>query len=431
MKRKLIILTIIYIIVELFFLYAYAKSYVLVFNNKFDRNEVVLDLSSYPIEKVSEWQDKLVESPILNTVIISDKTMNLSDREYLKEKYPDIDFFVTANIDFNGKVYREDAKEIDLTDFNGDESIIDGLSYFYNLEHVLFSDSFNNLDLQLTLKEKYPHVNFDWNIDLLGTRYSSETEGLYLENAKIYDLDTFKKSLKLFNNLKYIDLSDCNLSNEELYSIRMDNPSVKVVWKIYFSVWSMKTDAKAFSVLIANFPYFPLTSKDLEIFKYATDLEALDLGHQEITDITAIGNYLPNLRILILADNQITDIAPISKLKHLHYVELFINGISDITPLTKCKELVDINLANNPRIKDYSPLINSDLDMVERLWINNTRISKDDLNLLKEKYPDATIITDGYASTHFGWREHERYFAMIDMFHKRNYVHEAFSKYDK
>ena len=64
-----------------------------------------------------------------------------------------------------------------------------------------------------------------------------------------------------------------------------------------------------------------MTSKDIQVLKYCTDLQALDLGHQRITDLSVIGNYLKDLRILILADNKVSDVSPLANLKHLHYLQ--------------------------------------------------------------------------------------------------------------
>ena len=228
-------------------------------------------------------------------------------------------------------------------------------------------------------------------ITILDQTVDSSVETLDLSNCTVDDIDSFKASLSLLHNLKYLDMSDCNLSNKELAQLREDFPDIKIVWKIYFSVWSLKTDAVAFSVLISNFKYTYLTSKTIEVFKYCTDLQALDLGHQKITDISVIGDYLPNLRVLILADNQITDISPLAKLKHLHYLELFINKVKDLSPLASCKELVDLNLCYDTGIRDFSPLLDNNFPLLERVWLNGCNISSKNLNLLRKKYPNANI----------------------------------------
>ena len=69
--------------------------------------------------------------------------------------------------------------------------------------------------------------------------------------------------------------------------------------------------------------------------------------------------------------------------------------------------------------------------MLERLWLISDKISADSYNLIKQTYPNVKLVTTGSGSTNSGWRTHERYFAMIDMFKKRNYMSEVFSKYDK
>ena len=56
-------------------------------------------------------------------------------------------------------------------------------------------------------------------------------------------------------------------------------------------------------------------------------------------------------------------------------------------------------------------------------------ISEEDVQRLRERYPNATIVNHGYGSVDQGWRTHDRYYAMIDMYHN-NYLSELFSMYD-
>ena len=108
------------------------------------------------------------------------------------------------------------------------------------------------------------------------------------------------------------------------------------------------------------------------------------------------------------------------------------NNIRDISPLTSCKELVDLNLSFIPTLYDFSPLYEpSNFPMLERLWVAGSHLSTANFNLLRAKYPKATVCRTGPGSTAAGWRSHERYFAMINMYYKRNYMSELFSKYDR
>lgn len=251
---------------------------------------------------------------------------------------------------------------------------------------------------------------------LCGKAYDVHSTELNIARTKIEDIDKFSEELAQFTDLTYIDMCDCWLSNEKMEILCERFPDVKIVWKLYLGPerkWSLRTDAVAFSVLIARSDYTKLKNEDLEIFKYCTDLVALDLGHQAITDITNLCEYLPNLRLLILADNRLTDISPLANLEHLHYLELFVNRITDITPLAECRELVDVNVSYND-IKDFSPLY--DMPMLERLWLEKTKIPYSDLEGLVAMYPEAKVVFYGEGSVDQGWRVHERYTDYKDMF---------------
>ncbi len=425
---KIIILTLIGTLSILFF-------YILLFSNitflghRYNNFIEVLDLSNLPINEDRSWEDGLSKFKRLKKVIVNDQTISIEKKQELQDRYPNIFFAIASTATLQGETYRDDAEFIELTN-HVTESIIDELANFTELKELVFPDNFHDKDIQLVLTSMYPYINYVWNVDIYDKTVNSKETRLDLTGAQITDLEKFKKDLKLLPNLVYLDLSDCNLDNETLYNLRNDFPNTKIVWRLHLRRWSLKTDQIAFSVLITNYNYVPINSEDLEIFKYCTDLQALDLGHQNITDITAIGKYLPDLRLLIIADNPISDISPLASLKHLHYLELFITKISDISPLINNTELVDLNLSNDYHVKDFSVLLDNDFPLLERLWINNTGIPYNDYKKLKQKYPNVTIVTEGNSSTHFGWREHERYYAMIKMFHNHYYISELFTKYD-
>ena len=56
-------------------------------------------------------------------------------------------------------------------------------------------------------------------------------------------------------------------------------------------------------------------------------------------------------------------------------------------------------------------------------------LSAVDAALLTETYPDAKVGTVGEGSVDQGWRTHQRYYAMRDMW-INNYISDSFSKYD-
>lgn len=375
----------------------------------------------------------------LSFIYLGNKASNLykdnggeSDISY-KEKQLCME--ICPNVKYRGKVYYEiygkkvyeNDVYVNLSDVQIDENLAENLKSLPNVREVeLYNHSLTN-DQKIQLQESIPNVLFKWKVEILGEEVEWNVETLDFSKKRINNIEEFKKSLRLLPNLKKLDMSYTNLSNEQLGQLRVLFPNIRIDWVVYMSKWSCRTDAVAFSVLVYTYDYRRMTTQDIQVLKYCTELQALDLGHQAIEDITVIGDYLPNLRVLILADNQIKDISPLAKLKHLHYLELFMNDITDSTPLASCDELVDLNISFNYRFSNINGILN--LPKLERLWLISDNISSESYSLIRKTYPNVVLVTTGNGSTNSGWRTHERYYAMIDMYRK-NYISDVFLKYD-
>ena len=327
-----------------------------------------------------------------------------------------------------GQKFSDRITTWDLSDIEVDDKITSYVKYFTNLKIVDFGNQKIDDDILKQLIDENPKIEFRYRIYIENKSYSSLISHLDLAKSKIKDYDELIKKMELLPNLKSADFSNSNLSNEQLGHLRELFPVMEIHWIVHLGRWSVKTDAVSFSVLIYAYDYKRMTSKDIEVLKYCTKLQALDLGHQAITDISVIGEYLKDLRILILADNRISDITPIKELKHLHYLELFINPISDITPLNDLKGLVDVNFCYCWNINDYSTLKN--LPNLERIWLVGTRINGNVVNGLRSVHPNAQIVNTGAGSTNSGWRTHERYYEIIKMYRNPYYLSKSFTKYD-
>lgn len=330
--------------------------------------------------------------------------------------------------DIYGQKYSDRITIWDLSNVEIDDKITSYVRYFSNLKTVDFGDQRIDDAILKRLINENPNIEFKYRVYIENKSYSSLVSHLDLTKSKIKDYDALVEKMHLLPNLKSADFSNSNLSNEELGHLRELFPEVEIDWVVHLGRWSVKTDAISFSVLIYQYDYKRMTSKDIEVLKYCRKLQALDLGHQAITDISVIGEYLKDLRILILADNRISDITPIKELKHLHYLELFINPIKDITPLKDLKGLVDVNFCYCWGINDYSIL--KDLPNLERVWLVGTRANGNFVNELRSIHPNAQIVNTGAGSTNSGWRTHKRYYEMIKMYHDRYYLSESFTKYD-
>lgn len=427
MSNKLIVTEVIIILLLMILLFVLViPKYVFLFGNEYKQNTDLLDLSNSNEIQIDDLYTKLSYFNNLNTVKFGNNTITKEEKDQLINKYPNITFDVVATYNIYNLSVREDAISLDLSSVKVDNSLISNLSLLPNLNEVDLNNQDLSIDEMYLLIKTYPNVFFKWKIKLLDKEIDSSITSLDLSNQNISNLSDFTKSIALLSKLTYLNMSNTNLSNEELSSLRKTYPNIKIVWIVKMGIWSLSTDTIAFSTLVSNFPYVRLTSKDIEVLKYCPDLQALDLGHQSITDITVIGE-LTNLRVLILADNKIADISSLSNLKHLHYLELFMNKITDLTPLASCTEMVDLNICFNYRLSDITPILK--YSKLERLWLIRDNISASDYTLLASTYPDVKLVKTGSGSTDSGWRTDEKYYKMIDMFHK-NYIDEVFTKYD-
>lgn len=405
------------------------RSYVNIYGEKVFTDTVTLDLSGKDVSDVSELRAGIPYLPSLTEVVSSTSEIPIEQYEKLKSEFTGIKFDMVCVVDVCGQKVRGDAESLDLRKAQIDSELGDKLALLTSLKTVDLHGVDISLEEKHALADRFPDVSFGWEVEIAGKTYDSFTEDIDFSRNRKITVELMRECLPLMRGVKRIDLSDCGNSNEDLGALREEFPNVKIVWRITMGQWSLKTDAIAFSVLIYNYEHTRLRTKDIEVLKYCTDLQALDLGHQSISDISVIGDYLPELRILILADNIVNDLTPLSKLKHLHYLELFVNyPLNDLSPLAECKELVDLNISYLYSIRDITPIL--DLPLLERLWLEHTNIAASDIQLLRDTYPDATVISQGEGSIDQGWRTHPRYFAMIDMFHKKDYISEEFSKYD-
>ena len=269
----------------------------------------------------------------------------------------------------------------------------------------------------VSLCEVNPAVTVISKVQFEGTVLDLSLNEIDISEKIIADKEDFDALLSHFPAGIKLVMCDCGYTDEEMGALRDKHAKLDFTWRIYMGKWSLRTDDEAFSVMIYDDNYVRLTSEDIEVLRYCTNMYALDLGHQAITDLSVIGE-MTDLRVLILADNKITDLTPLSSLKNLQYLELFVNRISDLSPLAKCTNLVDLNFGWNS-IYDLSSIYS--LEKIERLWLPTTRVSSDKRAEITENFPNAQIVFEDVNSISSGWRTHERYFSMRGMFNNNKY----------
>ena len=261
-----------------------------------------------------------------------------------------------------------------------------------------------------------------------------ETEYLDMGSEVVTDWKAFIAFLVEFPNLKKVDMFATQVTAEKVSMLEEALPDVKFGWTLqlmkYKNKHIVRSDATAFSTLHGVCPNH--RSEEFALLRYCTGMLALDLGHNNLTDLSFLRN-MPHLRVLILGENQkLKNIDELAGLPDLEYLELFTCGIKDITPLTKLTHLTDLNLGNN-QVEDWRPL--KEMTWLKRLWIPGMTaqaMSAADLQELQEALPDTVIMADRkYAKDPVGngWRTDPKtkvndphYDIIYEIFHTGVYI---------
>lgn len=245
---------------------------------------------------------------------------------------------------------------------------------------------------------------------------SADSEIVDLGDMKIVNLDKLRAYLDQLPRLKTVRMPKTRLSAAQLDALTLEYPGVFFECSFGFVKGAVSTAQTAYSTLNTlrdkRYPetrFFPL--------RHCVNLRALDLGHNEIQDLSFLGAF-PRLAVLILADNRVSDLGPLAELKELEYLELFMNNITDLGPLSGLTSLRDLNLTRN-RVTDITPLLG--LTRLERLWIPDNFLTREQKEQLEAALPNCKIVYEWSKSTGHGWRDHPRYDAIMRMFRSGNY----------
>ena len=257
--------------------------------------------------------------------------------------------------------------------------------------------------------------------DLVITNDQTEADISYYD-VKALGVD-MNQVLDSLPNLQTITMIDCGLSNAEYAALQDSHPDIKIIWEVDLTYWKLRTDAVGFTTFKGSGEDYWLTNEDAYYLRYCTDLVALDIGHNMVSDISFL-QYLPNIKILILVDNMkppsetggaleyLDDCSWISYCKKLRYLEVFVSDVRDLSFLKDTPLIEDLNICYS-----YVDSIEylKDLPNLQRLWMEGTDVPYEDFEILQEIYPDATLVYWGSGSVDQGWREGDHYWAMRNM----------------
>lgn len=269
-----------------------------------------------------------------------------------------------------------------------------------------------------------PGVRLEWTVEVLGRRVGSLDETLDFGDQQVTDdqVDALCEALDRLPGLQQVLLYESRLSFESMDRLFDGYPQVFFGFTTRMDKYKVRSDVTAFSTLKnQRKPFY--TQDDMYFLRYCRNLEALDLGHNKITDISFL-SWFPHLKVLILADNRITDISVLSQLTELEYIELFMNEIADFSPLASLKNLVDLNICYNlskerRTIEDVTPIYQC--TKLKRCWISNNGLTEQQQADLRAALPACEFNFTVEQSTDGGWRKHPHYYVVRDMMKSRVY----------
>ena len=292
------------------------------------------------------------------------------------------------------------AAEYIITDESAEEIL--ALADKPGLRHIDATAS-REYDALLALREKLPDCDIDWVYEFQGVSYPSDTTEL-----KVTDMTGLEDALRCLPALTDVDLLEAGATMEDLDRFSEIRPDVFWLWEFYFHGFTIRTDIPVYSSLqpIGYTPHDEVYYAP--ILKYCTKLKALDLGHNNLRDITPIGK-MKDLQILILADDHLQDASCLANLHDLIYLELFMNDeLEDFSFLNSLTKLKDLNLCYCTHLTSLDFM--QYMPDLEFMLVKFTGLDVDYYNQVKADNPQVRMtFWDGdKESTNSGWRDTPR-----------------------
>ena len=350
---------------------------------------------------------KAEEIPLLDHFPLLSTVNAAGCRDYatllqLQRHRPDCTVFYDVSL--GGQEWDQSAENLVLTDADT-SSILQQLAYLPAVKNVLLTGALPTLQDLALLQETYPHIDFQWQVEIGGVTADASVTELDLSGIAIDSPETVEAVLPWLPNLERVIMSGCGISNEEMDALNRRHETIQFIWTVDIGPYlKLRTDTTAFIPIKHN---IWVTDADLVNLRYCTEMVCLDLGHHDITRCDFLA-YMPKLKYLVLADTPLADISPITACKELIFLELFLTRVSDYTPLLELTKLEDLNLCYTHGQKE----VLMEMTWLKRLWWSPSAGKQPDLS---RALPDTLINVTTGSSTGGVWRKGQNYYDMRDL----------------
>ncbi len=244
-----------------------------------------------------------------------------------------------------------------------------------------------------------PDVRVDYRFRLFDKDFSTLDEEMILSHRAMDDQgEAVRAVLPYMTACRFLDMDSCGVDNEHMAAIRDDFPQMKVVWRVWFGIYTCRTDVKR---LLASSEGNGIKDWEADALYYLTDLVWVDIGHSELHDLSFLYN-MPNIEVLIVACAPWKDATPIGSLEKLEYLEILSTSCNDISCFSNLHALKHLNIGNCNHITDISSLYG--LTQLERLWIGcMTPVPQEQKDEIRRRLPNTEINTTTVNHKSEGW----------------------------
>lgn len=326
----------------------------------------------------------------------------------LQRQYPELE--ASYNVTIGGKIYSRKTTSLTF-DTMEPERLAQLLPHFPELTSVVLTGEQADDDALFALMEEYPQVDISWNLDICGVSVNSLDSEVDISGVQVEDLAALEASVLRLPNLEKVIMCGCGISNEEMDALNRRHEDVQFVWAVTIRGVTLRTDIT--QLMPYKYNLWPNT-REIQDFRYFTELECLDLGHHKITNCDFVA-YMPKMKYLLLGDTRIKDLTPLEGLTEIVYLEIFLTGVTDYTPLLKLTNLQDLNLCYTKGQVDVIAQLTW-VDYIRWITVEDMRLTMSEQEMLRAALPDTLLELGTHQSSTGGqWRKTQNYRDMRDI----------------
>lgn len=354
-----------------------------------------------------ELTEKLLYLPAVEQITLTGRLPAMEELVALQEAHPLIR--IGWETDLGGATLTNEITRLDLRDRTLEDAaqVEKALAYYPALTHADMRGCSLSDGQMMALADKFPNITFLWDMTIAGLTFPTDAVEIDISGKYVEDIRQIEQCLPYFPNLNKVVMCGCGISNEVMDSVNSRYSNIRFVWSVYMGSVLLRTDSTYFIPVKWG---AQVTTEDLYNLRFCTDMICVDIGHMDV-DSCEWAACMPNLKYLLMADTQVSDLTPLSGLENLIYLELFLTQVRDLSPLVTCTALEDINLCYT--YADPEPLLQ--MPWLQNIWWSGHWAASASAQRLRDMNPDIRLEFSTASSTGNGWRELQNYYDMRDL----------------